>query len=315
MPMNAERAVWDVAVSPDGKWIVSGTRNGFVLWNAESHEKLTEFKHTGYVYAVDVSPDGTKIVSGSGDYTAFVWSLSTGQRLLGPLQHDYWVVAVKFSPDGRLIATATRVRDSVRVYDSQNGHLLVDVPIQVFSSFNQSLTWARDGKQLFALSRDGNIHCLDPSRGITLSKWPIHSSNGAECIALESNGTWIATSAGSSVSFWNTTTRKQIGSVIEHGERIWSMAISETNDLMVCGDKSITLTPLSDTPLVATLIKTVQELRTDLGNFQRKANQEKDSFREILRLLRADLHSKETSPSAFIITLAHVPLTASLLYR
>ena len=182
MPMDAENIVYDIAVSRDGKWIVSGTRNGLVtVWNAKSREKVTKIKHTNCVNAVDVSPDGTKIASGSGDFTVCVWSLSTGQRLLGPFKHEFWVVAVKFSPDRRLFATATWA-NSVRVYDSQNGHLLVDVPIQVNSTFNRSLAWAIDGKQLFTLSRDGNIHCLDPSCGTTLSKWSIHSSNGASAL-------------------------------------------------------------------------------------------------------------------------------------
>ena len=306
--MDAGSIVCDIAVSRDGKWIISGTMDGVVtMWNAESHEKVT-----------DVSSDGTKIASGSEDNTVCVWSLSTGQRLLDPLKHDNCVVAAKFSPDGCLLATATWDRDSVRVYDSQDGHLLVDVPIQVYSSLNRSLAWLINGKQLFALSRDGNIHCLDPSRGTTLSKWPIHSSNDARCIALESNGMLIAASADSSVSLWDTTTRKQIGSIIEHNHHILSMAISDTNDLVVCGDKTITLTPLSDTLLQANPVlcfKTVQELRTDLANFQRKANQQKDSLCEIIRSMRADLHTEETNPSAFIITLAHAPLTASLLFR
>ena len=305
--MDAGSIVCGIAVSRDGKWIVSGTKDGLVIvWNAESHEKVTEIKrHTRWVGAVDVSPNGTKIASGSDDETACVWSLSTGQRLLGPLGHHGWVVGAKFSPDGCLIATATRYYHSVRVYDNQNGHLLVDVPIQVNSSFNRSLVWAIDGKQLFALSRDGNIHCLDPLHGTTLSKWPIHSSKDATCITLEGTGTLIAASAGSSVSFWGTTTRKQIGAVIEHNHRIWSIAISDTNDLAVCGNNSISLTPFSDILLQANPVlcfKTVQELRTDLINFQCRANQQHDNLCEIIRSMRADLHTEETSPSEFIIT-------------
>ena len=128
----------------------------------------------------------------------------------------------------------------------------------------------------------------------------------------------IAASAGSSVSLWNTTTRKQIGSVIEHNHDVWSMAISDMNDLVVCGDVSITLTPLSDTLLQANPVlcfKTVQELRTDLANFLRKANQQNHSLCEIIGSLRADLHSQEIGSSAFIGTLTHVPLIASLLSR
>ena len=248
-PMDVGSAVYSIAVSRDGKWVVSGTDSGeMTVWNAERHSKVTGFQgHRNWVHAVDVSPDATKIATGSTDKTACVWSLSTGERLLDPLKHDDWVVAVKFSPDGQLIATATWGRDSVRVYDSQNGHLLVQFPVQVYSALNQSLAWASDSKQLFALSRGGNIHCVDASTGTTLSQWFIHSSNNSRCISLASNSTFIAASAGSSVSFWDATSHEQIGSVIEYTHDIWSMAISPAYDLVIGGEKTITLRGLCDT--------------------------------------------------------------------
>jgi WD40 repeat protein len=243
-PMNAGSSVFNIAVSRDGKWVVSVTQSGRVtVWNAESHSKVTEWKaHDNRVRAVDVSPDGTRIATGSYDRTACVWSFSTGKHLLGPLQHDGWVVAVKFSFDGRLIATATFNHD-VRVHDSQNGRLLVTFPVQVYSLSNQSLAWATDGKTLFALTL-GSIDCLDVFTGTTLSKWAIHSSGKAKCIALASNGTFIAVSENSSVSFWDTATNERIGSVIEHTHVIWVMAISEKYDLVSGGQKTVTLSGL-----------------------------------------------------------------------
>ena len=247
-PMHAGSSIFSVAVSQDGKWIVGGTDNGLVtVWNAESYSKVIEWQaHTEHrVYAVDVSPDGTRIATGADDQTACVWSLPTGERLLDPFKHDQWVVAVKFSPNGRLIATATW-RHDVRVYDSQNGRLLVEFPVKVDSALNQSLAWASDSKQLFALSRDGNVRCLDVSTGKVLWKWAIHSSKDTKCIALAGNGTFIAVSAASSISFWDTATREQIGSVIEHTRDIWSMAISTNYDLVISGDKTFTLSGLYD---------------------------------------------------------------------
>ena len=247
--MYAGSPVFNITVSRDGKWIVSGTCSGLVtVWNAETHSKVTEFKaHGGWVRAVDVSPDATKIATGSDDHTACVWSLSTGERLLGPLKHNNPVAAAKFSPDGRLIATATWNHDSVRVYDGQNGALLVDFPVQVYSPYNQSLAWASDGKKLFALSKDGYIHHFDVSATTTLSKWRIHSSNGdARCITLANYGTFIAASAGSSVSFWDTATREQVGSVIKYTHVIWSMAMSSNYDLVIGGNHKITLRTLCD---------------------------------------------------------------------
>ena len=107
-PMDAGDLVCNFAVSRDGKWIVSEVWQSVQVWNADDGKKVTEFRgHHGSIYAVDVSPDSTKFASGSYDDTACVWSLPTGQRLLGPWKHDDAVFAVKFSPNGRFIATAT----------------------------------------------------------------------------------------------------------------------------------------------------------------------------------------------------------------
>ena len=246
-PMDAERPVFNIAVSQDEKWVVSGTDSGLVtVWNTESYSKVSEWQaHSNWVRAVDVSPDGTRIATGSRDKTVCVWALSTGERLLGPFKHFNTMAAVKFSPNGRLIATATWNHD-VRVRDSQNGRLLVEFPIKVYSFLNQSLAWASDNKQLFVLSRDSNIHCLDVSTGTTLSQWPINSSNDAQCIALGSNGTFIVASTPSSVSFWDTTTHKQIKCVVPHTPSIIAMAISSNYDIVTAGANKITVCSLRD---------------------------------------------------------------------
>ena len=168
--MDAGSPVLSIAVSRDGKVVVSGTRSGLVtVWNADTHSKVTELKvHGKFVRAVDISPDGTQIATGSHDNTACVWSLSTSKRLLDPLRHKFWVAAAKFSPDGRLIATATWDRDSVRVYDSQNGSLLVDFPVKVNSALNQSLAWASDSRPLRLITQRLHPPCQRVNRDHTL---------------------------------------------------------------------------------------------------------------------------------------------------
>jgi WD40 repeat protein len=133
-PMDAGSPICDLAITQDGKWIVCGTQSGqAIVWDLTSHEKVIEIKaHDKSVNALDVSVDGTKITTGSIG-SALVWSSLTGQKLLGPLKYDidYWVVAVKFSPNGRRIATATWGHESVRIYDSSDGGLHADFPIRV----------------------------------------------------------------------------------------------------------------------------------------------------------------------------------------
>ena len=247
-PTDAGSEVWSIGVSRDGKWIVSGAEEGHVtVWDAKNLKKTIEFGgHKGAVLVVDISPDGTRIVTGSADWTVRVWLLSTGQQLLGPFKHDGALAAVKFSPDGGHVATATWYRDSVRIYNSHDACLLVDTPIGVSSMGNQSLAWTGLGKALFALSKDGNIHCIDVATGSTLSKWAIHRNYDLTCIALANDSAFIAISGSHSVSFWDIATHKQIGPLIHHPDNIRYLAISANHDVAISGGKKVTLRKLPD---------------------------------------------------------------------
>jgi len=295
-PMDAGSAVLNIAVSRDGKVIVSGAESGLVMvLDAESHSKVIEFKaHRDWVRAIDVSPDATKIATGSDDFTVCIWSLLTGERLLRPWTHKHWVVAAKFSPDGHLIATVALI-GSIQVYDSQSGNLLIEFPVKVYSTFNQSLAWASDSKQLFALSPDGYIHHVDVLAKTTLSKWHIHSSDKPMSIAIASNGTFIAASAHSSVSFWDTRTREQIGTVIEYTHSVGSMAMSSNYDLVTGGEKGITLRALCD--ILPPHYYSVIELQTALLAIADPPLQE---------VHHTEVEKVEDNPSTFICTLIPV---------
>jgi hypothetical protein len=92
-----------VAVSPDGRFIVSGSLDGTVkVWEAESGRLLRSLEgHTDWVRAVAVSPDGRFIVSGSSDRTVKVWETESGRLLRSLEGHTGGVSAVAVSPDGR----------------------------------------------------------------------------------------------------------------------------------------------------------------------------------------------------------------------
>ncbi|KAG9312481.1 WD40-repeat-containing domain protein [Chiua virens] len=251
-PMNAGNVVFDIAVSRDGKWIVSGAALGHVpakVWSVESHEKVGEMEgHTDHVQVVDISPDGSKIATGSNDKTACIWSCSTGERLL-TLQHEGALAAVKFSPDGGLLATAPWDRLDVRVYNSEDGRLLVKFPIGVGSSSNQSLAWDHDSKHLYTISTDCNIRYLEVSTGKTLSRWSLRPGDMGRDgrIALPSNRRFIAATVDSSISFWDSVTHLKIGSDIDYvGDKIWSIAISENYDIAVSHGKGVTIWNLRD---------------------------------------------------------------------
>jgi WD40 repeat protein len=58
--------------------------------------------HHGWVLAVAFSPDGRIVLTGSRDGTAQRWEAATGKPLGAPIVHTHEVGVVAFSPDGKL---------------------------------------------------------------------------------------------------------------------------------------------------------------------------------------------------------------------
>ena len=72
--------VMSVALSPDGRRIVSGSWDRSVrVWDAESGACVATLEGHSYgVMSVAFSPDGRRIVSGSGDKSVRVWDAESG---------------------------------------------------------------------------------------------------------------------------------------------------------------------------------------------------------------------------------------------
>ena len=75
--------------------------------------------HADQVSACAFSPDGQRIVSGSGDYTLKVWNAETGACEATLEGHGDRVRACAFSPDGRRIVSADD--QALKLWDAQTG--------------------------------------------------------------------------------------------------------------------------------------------------------------------------------------------------
>jgi WD40 repeat protein len=233
MPMN----VYAVSVSRDGKWIVCGTSEGASVWDAKTHEKAIEVEGTVFVGAVDISPESTRLATATGqsDNKASIWNIITGERLVGPLQHDNAITGIKFSPNGKHIATAVR-DDSICVFDSRNGDQLVTIKTDIpHWSPMTPLAWSYDGQQIFVASSARKIKSFDVSTGSQLAEFQVHGDGKVESIALAANGKFLATYANRSILFCDTSTLTQIGPVIEDSQAIYSIALSPDCSYLATG--------------------------------------------------------------------------------
>ena len=218
-----------LAVSRNGKWIAGGTRWGNVfVWDETYKSVWMHCEDSWIIEAVDFSPDSTKLVLGSSNYTATIWDAASGEKIR-TLLHEQGLRAAKFSSDDDRIATAT-YKGSIRVWDSKDGHLLVDIPVMVTSLYNSGLLWFNN--HIFVVS-DNTIKQLDASTGSTVYEYPVPNSGVHSSITIPRHGNFIAYSTNRSVTFWDASTHLQIG-LVKHTEDIHSFALSP-------GDRSLAI--------------------------------------------------------------------------
>jgi WD40 repeat protein len=97
-----------VAVSADGQRLAAAFWDSRVrVWDIRSEKLLHTFRHGDRVVCVAFHPNGKQLASGSCDNTAKVWDLETGQELQKLRGHIGYVMALAYSNDGSLLATAS----------------------------------------------------------------------------------------------------------------------------------------------------------------------------------------------------------------
>jgi WD40 repeat protein len=230
-------AAWDIqcqclAVSQDGRWIAAGTGNGYVfVWDTTTYSTvLSHWEGLRDILAVDFSPDSTRLVTASKNRRATVRDVTTCEPVL-TLDHEDWVIGAKYSSQGDRIATATF--GSVRVWDSDDGRLLLDIPVKVTPLFNTGLLWSNN--HLFVVSTN-KIKEFEASTGSEVSEWLVPDSNSNSCISLPKHGKFIAYSTKDTVTFWDTSTHAQLG-LIQQPQAICSIVLAPDLRFLVTGGR------------------------------------------------------------------------------
>ena len=70
------------------------------LWDGATGVSIATLEgHSGYVTPLSLSPDGSRLASGSDDETVRLWDGSTGVSIATLEGHSHPVTSLSFSPD------------------------------------------------------------------------------------------------------------------------------------------------------------------------------------------------------------------------
>jgi WD40 repeat protein len=216
-----------VVISPDGRLVASGSNDDDVLVTeiATGREIARLAGHTGDVYAVAFSADGTRIATGDGDGRVRIWG--TGGTQLATLRgHTEWVTAARFARDGRLVTIS---RDTTaRVWSAAGAQLHV---LRGHTGIVNNLVLSPDENRIVTTSADGTARVWDAARGTELVK--LQHPSMVMSAAFASGGELLVTTGEDPlVRVWESRTGKELLRLDAHTAMVWRAMFSSDERLL-----------------------------------------------------------------------------------
>lgn len=130
---DSQGGITGLAFLPTGDRFVGASLDGRLLWWRIRFDPRKDryggrlyravMAHPGGIYAMGISADGSRLITGGADNVAIVWSAETGAQVRAIKQFKRPVYAVALSPDGKIAAVGGQ-EGSVCVWDIAADKLL-----------------------------------------------------------------------------------------------------------------------------------------------------------------------------------------------
>jgi len=199
--------VSSICYSHDGKYIVSGGDKTIKIWNIEDGKPIRTYKgHTSFVRSVCISSDNRYIASGSC-YGIKLWNVKTGKIIRTfrtQSEHlSFRSRPVCFSPDGSRIASAKGLDKAIRLWDIENGNLIMTLKDNYAVD---TLCFSPDGSYI-ASGRNKTIKLWNVNDGTLIKSFIDNAQTGA--FRFSPDGNFIASEGDDkTIKLWNINNGK-----------------------------------------------------------------------------------------------------------
>lgn len=218
--------VWELNSDPGlaaRRWVQS-------LIDLDYSSLLASYVHNGAVVAAAFSPNGARIVTGSADGTARLWSAISGECLLPPLRHKACVRAVAFSPDGKYLASGSDDYTAC-IWNAETGGRSGDSLHH--ESRIRTVTFGPAGDKLLTTSADGSAHVwLVATKQAACPPLQHHASIWAA--GFSPDGEIVVTGGDDHLAhLWRSSSGERIGSPLPHENNVTAIGFHPGGRVLV----------------------------------------------------------------------------------
>lgn len=144
--------------------LISSLTQGFAIQFYEGH--------TAGVRAIDVTNDGSRLVTGGNDNTIRIWQAHTGEQLELLTSHEDSVIAVSFTPDNRHVVSGS-LDGTVRVFNAESGREILRIPHETSVI---ALAISPNGSTIASSDESNQVFLWDFETGELLATFDEHTS-------------------------------------------------------------------------------------------------------------------------------------------
>jgi len=242
-------AVAFAAISPDGRWVLSGgfPENAIRFWELATGQCVRSFeRYTLWPTCVSISGDGRWALSGGNDsllmedekFTLRLFSVRTGQCVRTFEGHTGGVDSVCISPDGRWALSGSDDK-TLRLWELATGRCLRT--FEGHTKWVTSISISPDGRWALSGSGDSTLRMWELATGQCVRTIEGHTDR-VNSTSISPDGRWVLSgSADKTLRLWKLPTGRCVRTFEGHTDRVKSVSIGPDGRWALSGSADGTL--------------------------------------------------------------------------